>query len=54
MDVQMWKAILEIVKSLSDLLLRCLPDFWKLSKSFMDGKFQKVRYYYNIFFLQFD
>ncbi|GES86089.1 exocyst complex component Sec5-domain-containing protein [Rhizophagus clarus] len=40
-DVQMWKAILEIVKSLSDLLLRCLPDFWKLSKSFMDGKFQK-------------
>ncbi|CAG8692324.1 5273_t:CDS:10, partial [Funneliformis caledonium] len=41
MDVQMWKAILEIVKSLSDLLLRCLPDFWKLSKSFMDGKFQK-------------
>ncbi|RIA91034.1 exocyst complex component Sec5-domain-containing protein [Glomus cerebriforme] len=41
MDVRMWKAILEIVKSLSDLLLRCLPDFWKLSKSFMDGKFQK-------------
>ncbi|CAJ0757854.1 24646_t:CDS:2, partial [Entrophospora sp. SA101] len=31
----------ELVKSLSDLLLRCLPDFWKLSKSFMDGKFQK-------------
>ncbi|CAG8478107.1 13674_t:CDS:10 [Acaulospora morrowiae] len=41
MDIQIWKAILEIVKSLSDLLLRCLPDFWKLSKSFMEGKFQK-------------
>ncbi|CAG8604734.1 2351_t:CDS:10 [Ambispora gerdemannii] len=41
MDVQIWKAILNIVKSLSDLLLRCLPDFWKLSKSFIEGKFQK-------------
>ncbi|CAG8479390.1 21874_t:CDS:10 [Gigaspora rosea] len=41
MDVQIWKATLDVVKSLSDLLLRCLPDFWKLSKSFMDGKFQK-------------
>ncbi|CAG8621305.1 2618_t:CDS:10, partial [Ambispora leptoticha] len=41
MDVQTWKAILNIVKSLSDLLLRCLPDFWKLSKSFIEGKFQK-------------
>ncbi|CAG8566578.1 3768_t:CDS:10 [Diversispora eburnea] len=42
MDVQIWKATLEIVKSLSDLLLRCLPDFWKLSKSFIEGKFQKT------------
>ncbi|CAH1765291.1 8210_t:CDS:10, partial [Entrophospora sp. SA101] len=41
MDVQIWKSTFELVKSLSDLLLRCLPDFWKLSKSFMDGKFQK-------------
>ncbi|CAG8674429.1 4002_t:CDS:10, partial [Dentiscutata heterogama] len=41
MDVQIWKATLDVVKSLSDLLLRCLPDFWKLSKSFMEGKFQK-------------
>ncbi|KAG9296285.1 hypothetical protein G9A89_014877 [Geosiphon pyriformis] len=41
MDVQIWKATLNIVKSLSDLLLRCLPDFWKLSKSFIEGKFQK-------------
>ncbi|CAG8529532.1 34941_t:CDS:10 [Gigaspora margarita] len=41
MDVQIWKATLDVVKTLSDLLLRCLPDFWKLSKSFMEGKFQK-------------
>ncbi|RUS34654.1 exocyst complex component Sec5-domain-containing protein [Jimgerdemannia flammicorona] len=39
-DVQIWRATLNVVKSLSDLLLRCLPDFWKLSKSFIDGKFQ--------------
>jgi len=41
MDVQIWQATLVIVKTLSDLLLRCLPDFWKLSKSFAEGKFQK-------------
>lgn len=31
------------VKTLSDLFLRLLPDFWKLAVAFMDGKIQKVR-----------
>jgi exocyst complex component 2 len=39
-DVRVWKAIGEIVKSTSSLLVRCLPDFWRLSKAFIEGKFK--------------
>lgn len=30
------------VKTLSELLLRLLPDFWKLAVAFMEGKIQKA------------
>lgn len=44
-DAQVWQLMLEMVKSLSALLLRCLPDFWRLSKAFIEGKFaNKVRH----------
>ena len=38
-ELRIWKAISELVKSQSKLLLRCLPDFWRLSKAFIEGKF---------------
>lgn len=38
-ELQIWQAISDLVKSQSALLLRCLPDFWRLSKAFIEGKF---------------
>lgn len=38
-ELRIWKAISDLVKSQSTLLLRCLPDFWRLSKAFIEGKF---------------
>ncbi|KAI9492453.1 exocyst complex component Sec5-domain-containing protein [Zychaea mexicana] len=38
-DNRYWRITSELVKSLSALLLRCLPDFWRLSKAFIEGKF---------------
>jgi exocyst complex component 2 len=34
-----------MVKNLSEIMLSSLPNFWKIAKSFMDGKFKKVRNY---------
>ncbi|KAJ7096741.1 exocyst complex component sec5 [Mycena belliarum] len=36
-----WQAILEMVKTLSEIVLTSLPNFWRISKSFMDGKFKR-------------
>lgn len=41
-EVKAWMSIMTGVKTLSELLLRLLPDFWKLAVAFMDGKIQKV------------
>ncbi|KAI8331626.1 exocyst complex component Sec5-domain-containing protein [Choanephora cucurbitarum] len=38
-ELGVWHATSELVKSQSALLLRCLPDFWRLSKAFIEGKF---------------
>ncbi|KAI8147481.1 exocyst complex component Sec5-domain-containing protein [Fennellomyces sp. T-0311] len=38
-DNQYWRITSDLVKSLSALLLRCLPDFWRLSTAFIEGKF---------------
>jgi exocyst complex component 2 len=38
-ELQIWQAISDLVKSQSALLLRCLPDFWRLSTAFIEGKF---------------
>ncbi|KAG0174880.1 hypothetical protein DFQ28_007669 [Apophysomyces sp. BC1034] len=40
-DLRIWRAISDLVKSLSALMLRCLPDFWRLSKAFIEGKFAR-------------
>ncbi|KAF8189841.1 exocyst complex component Sec5-domain-containing protein [Mycena galopus ATCC 62051] len=36
-----WQAISEMVKTLSEIVLSSLPNFWRISKSFMDGKFKR-------------
>ncbi|KAF7323903.1 Exocyst complex component SEC5 [Mycena kentingensis (nom. inval.)] len=36
-----WQAILDMVKNLSEIVLSSLPNFWRISKSFMDGRFKK-------------
>ncbi|KAF8189835.1 exocyst complex component Sec5-domain-containing protein [Mycena galopus ATCC 62051] len=38
-----WQAILDMVKMLSEIVLSSLPNFWRISKSFVDGKFKRVR-----------
>jgi exocyst complex component 2 len=37
-----WQAIHNLVKNVSESILSPLPSFWKISKSFIDGKFKKV------------
>ena len=31
-----------MVKSLSETMLASLPNFWKIAKGYMDGKYKKV------------
>lgn len=40
---EIWEAILDMIKSVSEVLLSSLPNFWKIAKSFLEGKFKKVR-----------
>ncbi|KAG0296587.1 hypothetical protein BGZ98_000887 [Dissophora globulifera] len=42
-EIKVWLAIVTGVKTLSELLMRLLPDFWKLAMAFMEGKIQKVQ-----------
>jgi hypothetical protein len=39
-----WQAIFDLVKNISEVLLASLPNFWKISKNFMEGKYKKVRF----------
>ncbi|KAL1705960.1 exocyst complex component Sec5-domain-containing protein [Schizophyllum commune] len=36
-----WIAILAMVKAVSEVLLTSLPNFWRIAKSFMDGRFKR-------------
>ncbi|GLB39153.1 putative exocyst complex component Sec5 [Lyophyllum shimeji] len=36
-----WQAILDLVKGISETMLSSLPNFVKISKSFMEGKYRK-------------
>ncbi|KIM53074.1 hypothetical protein SCLCIDRAFT_32138 [Scleroderma citrinum Foug A] len=38
---EIWEAILDMIKSVSEVLLSSLPNFWKIAKSFLEGKFKK-------------
>ncbi|KAF8970220.1 exocyst complex component Sec5-domain-containing protein [Flammula alnicola] len=36
-----WQAIHDMVKNVSETMMSSLPTFWKIAKSFMDGKLKK-------------
>ena len=38
-----WNSLLEMIKNISDAMISSLPNFWKISKNFIDGKYKKVR-----------
>ncbi|EST06642.1 hypothetical protein PSEUBRA_004556 [Kalmanozyma brasiliensis GHG001] len=38
-----WKAIYDLVKSLSETMLASLPSFWRVAKNHAEGKFTKAK-----------
>ncbi|KAF9041419.1 exocyst complex component Sec5-domain-containing protein [Panaeolus papilionaceus] len=36
-----WNSLLEMIKNISDAMISSLPNFWKISKNFIDGKYKK-------------
>ncbi|KAJ1954841.1 Exocyst complex component S5, partial [Dipsacomyces acuminosporus] len=40
-EFHMWKQIYNALRTLSQTLVRCLPDFWKLSQAYMEDLYQK-------------
>ncbi|KAI5120615.1 hypothetical protein M0805_008091 [Coniferiporia weirii] len=38
---EVWQAVLDLVKGVSEAMLSSLPGFWKIAKGYMDGKFKK-------------
>lgn len=39
---KVWQAVLDMIKAVSEGMMSTLPSFWRIAKSFLDGKFQKV------------
>jgi exocyst complex component 2 len=39
---QVWQTELDMVRNLNEVVLSTLPGFWKVSKGYMEGKYQKV------------
>ena len=39
---EVWQATLDMVKGVSEVMLSRLPNFWKIAKGYMDGRFKKV------------
>ncbi|KAH8116013.1 exocyst complex component Sec5-domain-containing protein, partial [Phellopilus nigrolimitatus] len=38
---EVWQAVLDMVKGITEAMLSSLPNFWKIAKGYMDGKFKK-------------
>ncbi|KAH7345639.1 exocyst complex component sec5 [Rhizoctonia solani] len=39
---EVWQAALDYVKSVSEITLGALPNFWRIGKAFLEGKFKKA------------
>jgi exocyst complex component 2 len=40
---EVWQAIWDMVKNISEVVVSSLPNFWKIARSFLEGKFKRVR-----------
>ena len=40
-----WNAVFDMVKNISEVMMSSLPNFWKIAKGFLDGKYKKVRFH---------
>lgn len=40
---EVWNAVFDLVKNVSEIMMSTLPNFWKIAKGFLDGKYRKVR-----------
>jgi len=38
-------AVFDLVKNVSEIMMSALPNFWKIARGFLDGKYRKVRYH---------
>ncbi|KAH8993621.1 exocyst complex component Sec5-domain-containing protein [Lactarius hatsudake] len=38
---EVWRVILDLVKGVSEVMMSALPNFWKIAKGFLDGKYRK-------------
>ena len=39
---EVWQAVMTMVKNISEVVLTSLPNFWRIARAFIDGKFKKV------------
>jgi len=39
---EVWQSIIDVIKAISEVMMGTLPNFWKIARSFLDGKFKKV------------
>jgi hypothetical protein len=47
---EVWNAVFDLVKNVSEIMMSTLPNFWKIAKGFLDGKYRKVRRHYSSLF----
>ena len=40
---EVWNAVSDLVKNVSEIMMSTLPNFWKIAKGFLEGKYRKVR-----------
>jgi hypothetical protein len=40
-----WNVVFDMVKNVSEVMMSTLPNFWKIAKGFLDGKYRKVRFH---------
>lgn len=39
---EVWNAMFDLVKNVSEAMMSALPNFWKIAKGFFEGKYKKV------------
>ncbi|KAH9835275.1 exocyst complex component Sec5-domain-containing protein [Rhodofomes roseus] len=39
--IEVWAAVLGMVKNVSEVMLAALPNFWRIARGFLDGKLKK-------------